>query len=112
SLPVTGSPHTITANYSDSIGTYDPSSGNTQHTVNRYAFTYNIGTDNQTYGSPVDLAADLGTTINTPVNGETLSISYSSSGDTNTAQVGGYDITGVIGDGSGLASDYNVTVNP
>ncbi len=78
-------------------------------TVNQYAFSYTIANDSQTYGSPADLANDLGTTI-AGVNGETLGITYSSTGDTATAHVGSYDITGVVSDGTGLASDYSVTL--
>ncbi len=77
--------------------------------MNQYAFSYTIANDSQTYGSPADLANDLGTTI-AGVNGETLGITYSSTGDTATAHVGSYDITGVVSDGTGLASDYSVTL--
>ena len=44
-----------------------------------------------------------GTTINTGVNGENLDIAYSSTGDTATANVGSYAITGVVSNGTGLA---------
>ena len=80
-------------------------------TVNTYDFTYTIGNDSQTYGTAAKLAADLPGTITTGVNGETLDIAYSSTGDTNTAAVGGYDITGTLSNGSGLASNYDVTLN-
>ncbi|HJT31415.1 MAG TPA: hypothetical protein VJ783_05145, partial [Pirellulales bacterium] len=80
-------------------------------TVNPYAFTYTIGNDSQTYGSPADLANDLGTTINTGVNGETLGITYASTGNTSTANAGSYDITGTLADGSGSLSNYTVTLN-
>src|SRR5207237_1007531 len=53
------------------------------------------------------------------VNGENLSIAYSSTGNTVTAHVTTYDITGAVSDGTGLATDYTValtngtlTVNP
>src|SRR5208337_1753114 len=80
--------------------------------VNPCAFTYTIQNDSQTYGSPTNLANDLGTTINTGVNGENLDIAYSSTGDTATAQVVGspYAITGVLSDGTGKLSDYMVTL--
>src|SRR5207248_5458303 len=80
-------------------------------TVNPYALTYTIGNDTQTYGTAADLAADLGTTFTTGVNGQNLGITYPSTGDTATAHVSSYDITGVVSDGTGLASDYAVTLN-
>ncbi|HEX7447453.1 MAG TPA: hypothetical protein VF306_07900, partial [Pirellulales bacterium] len=61
--------------------------------------------------SPADLAKDLGTTIATGVNGETLGITYASSGDTATANVGSYAITGTLSAGSGALSNYTVTLN-
>ena len=80
-------------------------------TVNQAVVNYPIGIDSQTYGSPANLATDLGTTI-AGVNGETLGITYSSTGDTATANVGTYAITGVVSDGTGLASNYDVTLTP
>jgi hypothetical protein len=80
-------------------------------TVNPYAFSCTIGNDSQTYGSPANLAHDLGTTISTGVNGETLAIGYSSAGDTATAAVGAYPITGTLSNASGVTTDYNVTLN-
>src|SRR6202008_4509334 len=64
----------------------------------------------QTYGSPANLAGDLPSTIGTGVNGENLAIAYSSTGDTTTAHVSTYAITGALSDGTGLASDYTVTL--
>src|SRR5205085_2540515 len=83
-------------------------------TVTRFAFTDQVGNDSQTYGSPANFPSDLGTTINTGVNGENLAITYSSTGDTATAHVLGspYDITGALANGTGLTSDYQVTLNP
>ena len=80
-------------------------------TVNQAVVNYTIGIDSQTYGSPANLATDLGTTI-AGVNGETLGITYSSTGDTATANVGTYAITGVVSDGTGLASNYTVNLTP
>ena len=80
-------------------------------TVNQAVVNYPIGIDSQTYGSPANLATDLGTTI-AGVNGETLGITYSSTGDTATANVGTYAITGVVSDGTGLTSNYDVTLTP
>ncbi|MGA2256854.1 MAG: Ig-like domain repeat protein, partial [Thermoguttaceae bacterium] len=78
--------------------------------VNPYAFTYAIGNDSQIYGTPANLATALGTTISTGVSGQNLDIAYSSSGDTTTANVGSYSITGSVTSGSGLASNYSVTL--
>ena len=80
--------------------------------VNPYAFSSTIPSDSQTYGSPANLAADLPATIATGVNNELLAISYSSPGDTATAHVAAYNIDGTLGDGTGLAGDYTVTLNP
>ena len=63
--------------------------------------TYNIADDSQTYGTPADFATDLGTTIDTGVNGENLDIAYTSSGDTDTADVGSYAIIGTVTNGTG-----------
>ena len=65
-------------------------------TVNPYAFSYTIANDSQTYGTPANLASDLATTIDTGVNGQNLAIAYSSTGDTATAHVGTYAITGTL----------------
>ncbi len=80
--------------------------------VNKASVSYTISNDSQTYGTAAVFATDLGTTFNTGVNGQTLDIAYSSTGDTTSAHVGAYAITGVASDGTGLLSDYNVTLNP
>ena len=79
-------------------------------TVTPYAFTYTIGSVSQTYGIPADLGAELPGAIGTSVNGENVAISYRSEGDTATARVGNYAITGVVFDGTGKASNYAVTL--
>src|SRR5207302_1840028 len=48
--------------------------------VNQAPLFFTIANDGQAYGSPANLANDLPGTIATGVNGETLSITYSSSG--------------------------------
>jgi hypothetical protein len=73
---------------------------------------YRIGSDVQDAGHPANLAHDLPAAISTGVGGETLTITYSSAGDTATAVPGPYAINGVIADGSGRASDYAVTLFP
>jgi fibronectin-binding autotransporter adhesin len=79
-------------------------------TVIPFAFTYQIGSDTQVAGTPANLAADLGTSIATGDNGQALSISYASTGNTATAPPGAYPISATLANGSGLTSDYNVTL--
>jgi uncharacterized repeat protein (TIGR03803 family) len=107
--PITGTLSDGTGQLSD----YDVTLNNGTLTVNPYALTYTIQSDSQTYGTPADFATDLGTTIDTGVNGENLNIGYSSAGDTTTAHVNqaGYPITGTLSDGTGQLSDYKVTLN-
>ncbi|HEV3341571.1 MAG TPA: choice-of-anchor Q domain-containing protein [Pirellulales bacterium] len=103
----------ITGSLSNGIGlasNYSVTLTNGTLTVNPYAFSYTIGNDSQVYGSPANLAKDLGTTISTGVNGETLGIAYASTGDTATANVGHYAMTGTLANGSGLLSNYSVTL--
>ena len=89
---------------------FDTAADSSSLTVTPYVLSYTIGNDSQTYGTPADFAGDLGTTI-AGVNGETLGISYSSDGDTATAAVGTYAITGTVSDGTGAASNYSVTLS-
>ncbi len=79
-------------------------------TINPYAFTYQIGNDGQVFGNPANLAHDLPATVTTGVNSENLAITYSSTGDSASAAVGTYAITGVLSSGTGLLSDYNTTL--
>ena len=55
---------------------------------------------------------DLPGSFATGINDESLDITYSSVGNTPTAHVSTYAITGVVSDGTGLASDYNVMLTP
>jgi hypothetical protein len=111
---VAGSPYSIvgSAAVGTGLGNYNISYVNGSLGVRPFAFTYTIGDDSQLHGTPADLAADLGTTIPTGVNGENLAITYSSTGDTATAGVGQYPIIGTLSNGSGLVSNYDVTLNP
>ena len=112
-LSVSGSPHVITATYSgDTAFGGSPGTLTGGQTVTPYAFNYTIGNDNQTYGTAANLATALGTTIVTGVNGQNLAITYSSTGDTATAHVNSYAITGVLADGTGQTGDYTVTLIP
>ncbi len=102
--------HGSLSNGSGSLSNYTVTLVNGTLTVNPYAFTYDVGNDSQTYGSPANFSSDLGTTIPTGVNGETLDISYCSCGDTATANVGTYQIHGNLSNGSGTLSNYSVTL--
>ena len=82
----------MVSNGSGQLGNYTVVLTDGTLTVNKATLDYTILDDAQTYGSPANLATALGTTI-AGVNGETLDITYSSTGDTDTAAVGGYDIT-------------------
>ena len=113
---VAGSPYPITGTLSNGIGLtsdYIVTLNDGGLTVSPYAFTYMIANDQQTYGTPANLANDLAATIATGVNGENLDIAYASVGDTGTAHVAGspYPITGTLSNGTGLTSDYSVTLN-
>ena len=94
----------------DKLSNYTLSANNGTLTVAQYAFSYTIQSDSQSYGAPANLAADLGSTIATGVNGEDLAIAYASTGDTAAADVGGYAITGTLSDDTGRTSDYRVTL--
>src|SRR4029077_19398208 len=110
---VVGSPYAITGTLRNGTGTlsdYSVTLTNGALSVNPFAFRYTIANDSQTYGTPANFATDLGTTINTGVNGQNLNIAYSSSGDTATANVGTYAISGVLSNGTGTLSDYSVTL--
>ena len=110
---VAGSPYAITGVLSNGTGTlsdYNVTLTDGALTVKPFALTYAILNDSQTHGKPANFVTDLGTTINTGVNGENLDIAYSSIGDTATASVGPYSITGTLSNGTGLLSNYNVTL--
>ncbi len=89
-----------------------PASATGAGQIRRATLTYHIGNDAQDEGIPVNLANGLPATFNTGVNGENLALSYSSLGDTAAALPGKYAIAGVIANGTGLASDYAVTLFP
>ena len=110
-LDVSGSPYTLIAVYGGDAS-HQGSQQLTSMMINPYAFTYQISNDAQTYGMPANLAKDLPATISTDVNGQILNINYSSPGDTATAPVGTYPITGKLSSGTGKLSDYSVTLDP
>jgi mucin-19 len=103
--------HTLNVTFTPSDTTdYTPATGSATLMVDPHAFIYTIGNDRQTYGSPANLTNDLPSAISTGINGETLDIGYASTGDTSTANVGGYAITGTLANGTGLLSNYSVTL--
>jgi hypothetical protein len=103
--------YTVSYDYATD-GVYLAASDSSQLTVDPASISYTIGDDSHAYGSTADLAADLGATFATGINGEDLSIAYASTGNTATAHVNTYSITGTVGDGTGLASDYSATLTP
>src|SRR4029077_14411255 len=79
-------------------------------TVTPFAFSYQIASDSHVYGS-TDSFSTLAATIATGVNSQNLGIAYSSVGNTVTAHVGSSSpITGTQSNGTGLTSDYSVTL--
>jgi hypothetical protein len=96
--------------FTDVTGNYNNVSGSVSDQIDKANVTYTIGNATQTYGSPVNLAQVLAATITTGVNSETLNISYASTGDSATAHVGSYPITGALADGSGALANYAVTL--
>jgi len=89
-------------------------SGNADFTISPATISYTIGNDSHAYGSTANLAADLPATFNTGINGQNLSLAYSSLGNTTTTHVGTSPITGVVSDGTGgsagQATDYTVNL--
>jgi len=71
-----------------------------------------VGSVTKTFGQAINLANILGTTINTGVYGENLSISHTCAGTQAAALVGNYAINCFVGDGTGKLCNYNVTVIP
>ncbi len=103
--------YTVVATFTSSDANYTGGdAARTTFTISPAQIRYAIGNDSQIYGYPANLAADLPSIFNTGINGETLHITYSSSGDTSTAKAGAYAITGVVSNGTGLASNYAVTL--
>ena len=80
-------------------------------TINAKAISYAIGSASHVFGSTVDMTTVLGTTILTGVNSENLGIAYSSTGNTVASLVGSYAIHGFASDGTGMLSNYDMTIN-
>ena len=109
-------PHSNVGTYSDgwtftdSTGNYNSTSGSVVSNITAKAIGHAIGNTSHVYGDTVNLAATLGATFLTGVNGETLGLAYSSTGNSATANVGSYAITGSVSNGTGLASNYTVAL--
>ncbi len=106
SFPITGVLSAGTGQTSD----YNVTLTNGVLTVAPYAFSFKIGDDGHIYGSTANLAADLPATIATGINGQSLAIAYSSAGDSAGASAGSYAIDGVLSSGTGMANDYDVSL--
>ena len=94
-------------------GDYASASNSVSFTISPAPLTVSIGSDSQTYGTPANLTnlTNLPASISTGVNNETLAVAYSSVGDTTTAGVGTYAITGQLSSGTGNPANYLVAVN-
>ena len=76
--PYAAGNYTVVASFAGNAD-YTPASSNPLNfTISAATVNYTIGNDSQTYGNAANLAHDLGTTIPTGVNGQTLDIAYSS----------------------------------
>jgi Ca2+-binding RTX toxin-like protein len=90
---------------------YNDKSGSVAITINAKAISYTIGNASHIFGSTIGMATVLGTTFLTGVNGENLGIVYSSTGNRVASLVGNYAIHGSLSDGTGMLSNYYVTIN-
>ena len=87
--PTNAATYTVVATFTSSDPNYSGGgTAQTTFTISPATISYTIGNDTQAYGYPANLAADLPSSFSTGINGETLDITYSSSGDTSTATVG------------------------
>ena len=91
---------------------YVSQTGNVAIVINPASISYIIGNGSQVQGTPVNLANVLPGTINTGINGETLDIAYTSTGDTASASAGTYPINGTVSDGTGSLENYVVSLTP
>ena len=71
--------------------------------------TFTIGDESIVYGSTTTFASLAGT-FATGVGSQNLALTYASTGNTGTANVGTYAITGTVASGTGLAGNYSVTL--
>jgi Ca2+-binding RTX toxin-like protein len=112
--PLTGAPinagsYAVQATFPGDANYTTASSPVVPFTIGQYALSYTIGNVTTTYGTAANLSANLPAAIS-GLGGQTLDITYSSLGGSATANAGNYDITGTISDGTGLASNYAVTL--
>jgi hypothetical protein len=122
--PLAGAPtdaagYTVVASFA---GSQDFVAGNASanFTINPAPLTATVAGLTKTYGQTIDLAAALGSTVATGVNGEALAVAYSSVGAAASADVvrnadgslGGYPITAALANGTGKLANYAVMVVP
>jgi VCBS repeat-containing protein len=115
----TGTPSTVAPTHAGTYTVVARFAGNSEYaaadsapatiTIARATLHIAIGNASHTYGTIIDLAAALDATID-GVNGETLAVAYTSTGNTTSAGVGSYTIAGVVTSNTGLASDYDITL--
>jgi Ca2+-binding RTX toxin-like protein len=90
---------------------YTNQSGDATVTITQANLTICIVDTAKTFGQTIDLAAVLGTTV-IGVNGENLNITYCSTGTLEAAVPGGHAINGFVSNGTGMLSNYYVTIKP
>jgi hypothetical protein len=78
-------------------------------TVGRRPVSFSIGDLAIAYGNTTTFSG-LQTTFPTGVDDQTLAITYSSDGNSGRNDVGTYEITGIVTNGSGSLSNYEVTL--
>jgi mucin-19 len=79
-------------------------------TVTPAPLTIDVASTSHMYGQATNLAAALGSTILTGVNGENLNISYMITGGMAAVHAGTYDITAQVSSGTGTLANYSVTI--
>jgi hypothetical protein len=101
-----------TFNWQDQNPDYNSTQGLDPFIIDPAPLTVTVPSLSKTYGQAIDLAAALGRTVPTGVNGETLSIAYASAGAAASIPDGSYPISAQLSDGSGKLSNYSVQVIP
>ncbi|HKY70983.1 MAG TPA: Ig-like domain repeat protein [Nitrospira sp.] len=100
-----------TANWTFTGGTnYNNQSGSVAIVINKADLTINVSNLTKTFGQTIDLAAVLGTSANTGINGEILTVNHTCAGTSAAAPCGPYTINCTVSNGTGLLSNYNVTI--
>lgn len=103
--------YAITATAADGTGAlsnYDVAFTPGTLTVGRRPLSFTIGDVSIAYGNTTTFAS-LASSFATGIGAQTLGLIYASTGNTGTANVGGYAITATTADGTGRAANYDVT---